>query len=726
MYYVLSDAETAAKGGKESLTNSAEAVKSAVEGTGGVVVVGSTLITPGGSGRSNSIRNRTNSSEDGHGAAESPPTQQLRFRGLEPKTRYVVSLCTESNSGGLSGVTVTEAEPHGEAPVVAEATAMPADRSAEALSLNVALEFPGLVHFVVRRAAEERHMVASRDHTIVYRGTRDVNGTSSSNPTQPQLPAGGGAAGKGDAQAAGAMRETVEGLEPNSTYEIFIATETSNSNGVYRANPEPILVTTHPMPPRLLDARARAADASSSALLVSVLLEALAEVHYAVFPIPAAISPAGDNAKLASGRDEPAEGRVDRSLDGGGKRPTREGGDAGSHGSALGCRNVGGAIDGTKTPAALNETQGLVASGVVPSSTIAGMVVLAEEEAAGANAAAASSSPATVVSATTSVGGGGQSIILAASRLPEDDALEVEFRVDGLQAAQAYSVCLFTETPESNGLFGSVHELRSVSTHAPVPELASQQVACTVDCVGLNRDPCWLEANRCGECLDGFDGKAGHVNSPCGKVASLTLEDIARIADRERALAQGGEAGQDSDTRNRQTASTKGNGPRSHMLAQPGSSRQPVGSIDSPGTSQLRMGVPIAVGPNVTRFFYVEVPEADMAGKQINDFDADTIAARLCEELHEKTLGGEPSACLSHLSATLKSRFNDGRFHQKDDPERPILQVEIDAPGGESLAFILRGEEEEGNAVVGFCRENSRILTDEQECVVTLMQELSA
>ncbi|CAN0537971.1 unnamed protein product, partial [Ectocarpus sp. 12 AP-2014] len=61
-----------------------------------------------------------------------------------------------------------------------------------------------------------------------------------------------------------------------------------------------------------------------------------------------------------------------------------------------------------------------------------------------------------------------------------------------------------------------------VSTHAPVPELASEKIACAVDCPGLNRDPCWLEANKCGECVDGFDGKAGHVNSPCGKVRRNT------------------------------------------------------------------------------------------------------------------------------------------------------------------------------------------------------------
>lgn len=104
---------------------------------------------------------------------------------------------------------------------VAEVTAIPADSSAEALSLAVALESSGLVHFVIRRAAEGENAVASRDHTIVYKGTRTVNGTSSSSsPPQQPNPPGGGAAGVGVVKAAGAVSETVEGLEPNATYEV--------------------------------------------------------------------------------------------------------------------------------------------------------------------------------------------------------------------------------------------------------------------------------------------------------------------------------------------------------------------------------------------------------------------------------------------------------------------------------------------------------------------------
>lgn len=102
---------------------------------------------------------------------------------------------------------------------VTEVTAMPADRSAEALSLAVALESSGLVHFAVRRAADGLSSVASRDHTIVYRGTREVNGTSSSSSVpQQQLPRGDATANAG--VAAGGVFETVEGLEPNATYEV--------------------------------------------------------------------------------------------------------------------------------------------------------------------------------------------------------------------------------------------------------------------------------------------------------------------------------------------------------------------------------------------------------------------------------------------------------------------------------------------------------------------------
>lgn len=51
-------------------------------------------------------------------------------------------------------------------------------------------------------------------------------------------------------------------------------------------------------------------------------------------------------------------------------------------------------------------------------------------------------------------------------------------------------------------------------------------------------------------------------------------------------------------------------------------------------------------------------------------------------------------------------------------------QVEVDTPNGESLAFMLRHGDEEGTAIVVFCRDNQADFPDEQACVIALMQEL--
>lgn len=114
---------------QEGLENSAESVISAVEGQLGVVVAGSTFVSPEGSSSSGNAQSSSSSGSSssndfgygygyGHGADEAPPLQQIRFRGLEPSKGYVVSLCTESNSGTLSKVTVADAEAHAEAPLV--------------------------------------------------------------------------------------------------------------------------------------------------------------------------------------------------------------------------------------------------------------------------------------------------------------------------------------------------------------------------------------------------------------------------------------------------------------------------------------------------------------------------------------------------------------------------------------------------------------------------------
>lgn len=92
----------------------------------------------------------------------------------------------------------------------------PSDRSAESLSLVIALESAGLVHLVVRRASEDA--VKMRDHTIVYKTTREVNTTMVSSSTSQQGPPGGTAGGS--AVRGVAIVETVDGLEPNAMYEV--------------------------------------------------------------------------------------------------------------------------------------------------------------------------------------------------------------------------------------------------------------------------------------------------------------------------------------------------------------------------------------------------------------------------------------------------------------------------------------------------------------------------
>ncbi|CAM9929505.1 unnamed protein product, partial [Choristocarpus tenellus] len=99
--------------------------------------------------------------------------------------------------------------------------------------------------------------------------------------------------------------------------------------------------------------------------------------------------------------------------------------------------------------------------------------------------------------------------------LVSTSSVDLEVRVDGLKTLQMYDVCVFAETAGSKGLYGYVHILQHVNTHTPVPELAEGGVTCSMHCGELNRDPCWLEADVCGECSEGYVGKRGHANTPC-------------------------------------------------------------------------------------------------------------------------------------------------------------------------------------------------------------------
>lgn len=84
------------------------------------------------------------------------------------------------------------------------------------------------------------------------------------------------------------------------------------------------------------------------------------------------------------------------------------------------------------------------------------------------------------------------------------------------------------------------------------------------------------------------------------------------------------------------------------------------------GESSL-LGVPVAVGPNVTKFLYVNVPrkgEAAANESGATQFDAEEAASGLCTELHGQVAvaGGneEAETCLASLSTALASRCAAG------------------------------------------------------------------
>lgn len=68
----------------------------------------------------------------------------------------------------------------------------------------------------------------------------------------------------------------------------------------------------------------------------------------------------------------------------------------------------------------------------------------------------------------------------------------------------------------------------------------------------------------------------------------------------------------------------------------------------------LLLGVPIAAGPNVTTFMYVNVDGNTSRSRDGGGFEAEAAAAKLCSELYkdEET----PSDCLATLAIALASR----------------------------------------------------------------------
>lgn len=87
-----------------------------------------------------------------------------------------------------------------------------------------------------------------------------------------------------------------------------------------------------------------------------------------------------------------------------------------------------------------------------------------------------------------------------------------------------------------------------------------------------------------------------------------------------------------------------------------------AGASHGQGVSNL-LGVPVAVGPNVTKFLYVNVPKKGEAAANNSgtiQFDAKEAASELCIELHGQVAVAagkeEAKVCLASLAVALASR----------------------------------------------------------------------
>lgn len=179
---------------------------------------------------------------------------------------------------------------------------------------------------------------------------------------------------------------------------------------------------------------------------MTVSLVALAEVHYAVFPT----APPKNSLTDATETEHHSKERF--GAEGSNESVETDDSEGTEACVTWGCGNATAAT--AWRAVALNGTRGLVTSGVVSSATSAASLLEDMDRSkpaleGNANVAVASAMAAATTShphasevqhafAKKVLGGG-------------EEAMEVVFRVEGLKAAEAYDVCLFTETPGSNG-----------------------------------------------------------------------------------------------------------------------------------------------------------------------------------------------------------------------------------------------------------------------------------
>lgn len=112
--------------------------------------------------------------------------------------------------------------------------------------------------------------------------------------------------------------------------------------------------------------------------------------------------------------------------------------------------------------------------------------------------------------------------------------------------------------------------------------------------------------------------------------------------------------------------------PRPHPREGASDLRSTHPDIDGLAAARSRrlLGVPVAMGPNITKFVYAQVPGESVDGDDIRDqafdgrngtayeFDAEKAATLLCADLRKDEQ--EPPLCVASLSVDLASRW--GRY----------------------------------------------------------------
>ncbi|KAL3665471.1 hypothetical protein V7S43_009506 [Phytophthora oleae] len=213
----------------------------------------------------------------------SPNTFTFTIGNLTEDTEYRVRLYAEN--AYRNGVVSKQSEQlsvrtHKSAPKILETSTHPTAASTSQVDAQVTVE-PGsscILHYVVRELLESIEAV---DATTIVEHSSENSKDSRSHlrlPSPSSFVSGG--------NVLGALNEPtklqVQGLAANTTYELFVVTETSregNSSGVY-GEPVSFNVTTHALAPKIVLATVDPVDGSTNSVIISANLSHPGMLHY--------------------------------------------------------------------------------------------------------------------------------------------------------------------------------------------------------------------------------------------------------------------------------------------------------------------------------------------------------------------------------------------------------------------------------------------------------------